>query len=86
MPGTGGRDRSRCNWAYRPAVVVAVGVFTVRQRPVVVRKRQTLGQDDVAGITRGIPIPLEAVGKAIDERTRRGVTVIVESWVVGVEG
>ena len=63
-----------------------MGVFAVRQRPVVVRKRQTLGQDDVAGITRGIPIPLETVGEAVHTRTRRGVKVVVESWVVGVGG
>ena len=52
---------------------VAVGVVAMRPRPVVVRKRRTLDQDDVAGITREVPLPLENVGRAVDERVRGGV-------------
>ena len=65
---------------------MAVGVFAVRQSPVVVQNRQTRGRDDVTDNTRGIPIPLETIGEAVDTRTRRGVKVVVESWVVGAGG
>ena len=58
----------------------------MRQSPVVVQNRQTWGQDDVTDNTRGIPIPLETIGEAVDTRTHRGVKVVVESWVVGAGG
>ena len=85
MSGTGGRNRSSCSRPGHTAEEVAVGVVAMRPRPVVVRKRRTLDQDDVAGVTRKVPLPLDNVGRAIDEHVRGGVEVVVQTLGVGIE-
>ena len=57
----------------------------MRPRPVVVRERRALDQDDVAGVTRKVPLALDDVGGAIDEHVQGGVEVVVQTLGVSVE-